>query len=85
MASDSSIHATLDRRHFIKGVRSTVAGASLTSTTQVYRTLSQKNAQSIALVEVSCILPPETRMYLPKVLATIALRESIEPGFLPGL
>ncbi len=30
-------------------------------------------------------LPTETRMYVPKVLATVAVRESIDPSQLPGL
>lgn len=33
---------------------------------------------------VAARLPAQTRMYVPKVLATIALRESIEPHSLPG-
>ncbi len=33
---------------------------------------------------VATHLPPETRMYVPKVLATIAAREAIDPTTLPG-
>lgn len=50
---------------------------------RVSRALEKFNVSTFE--DVSCILPAETRMYVPKVLATIALRESIEPEFLPGL
>ena len=33
---------------------------------------------------VSPKLPRETRMYVPKVFVTIGLRESVDPGLLPG-
>lgn len=44
-----------------------------------------KDAGSSNFDSVSAKLPAETRMYVPKVLATIALRESIDPAQLPGL
>ena len=50
---------------------------------RVSRALEEFNVSKFE--DVSCILPAETRMYVPKVLATIALRESIEPELLPGL
>jgi len=50
---------------------------------RVSRALTKMKATTFE--DVSCILPAETRMYVPKVLATVALRESIEPEFLPGL
>lgn len=50
---------------------------------RVSRALAKMKATTFE--DVSCILPAETRMYVPKVLATVALRESIEPEFLPGL
>ncbi len=50
---------------------------------RVSRALAKSKATTFE--DVSCILPAETRMYVPKVMATVALRESIEPEFLPGL
>ncbi len=50
---------------------------------RVSRALAKVKATTFE--DVSCILPTETRMYVPKVMATVALRESIEPEFLPGL
>ncbi len=44
-----------------------------------------KDAGTSNFDAVSAKLPAETRMYVPKVLATIALRESIDPTQLPGL
>lgn len=50
---------------------------------RVSRALEKFNVNTFE--DVSRILPAETRVYVPKVLATIAIRESIEPEFLPGL
>jgi membrane-bound lytic murein transglycosylase D len=44
----------------------------------VRRLLKQKNADSFAAIASS--LPSETRMYVPKVCATIAVRAGVEPG-----
>ncbi len=44
-----------------------------------------KDAGTSNFDAVSAKLPAETRMYVPKVLATIALRESIDPTQLAGL
>jgi len=45
---------------------------------RVRRTLDQKEAKTYA--EIASLLPAETRMYVPKVLATLAVRASISPG-----
>ncbi len=50
---------------------------------RVSRALAKLKATTFE--DVSCILPAETRMYVPKVLATVALRESVELELLPGL
>lgn len=44
-----------------------------------------KAAGASTFEEVSTSLPTETRMYVPKVLATITARESIDPRSLPGM
>jgi len=45
---------------------------------RVRRTLDQKEAKTYA--EIASLLPAETRMYVPKVLATIAVRSALGPG-----
>jgi membrane-bound lytic murein transglycosylase D len=45
---------------------------------RVRRTLDQKDAKTYA--EIAGLLPAETRMYVPKVLATLAVRASLSPG-----
>ena len=49
---------------------------------RVSRTLTKQNAKTFA--EIAENLPAETRMYVPKVLATIEVRAGIAPGLLPG-
>jgi 2',3'-cyclic-nucleotide 2'-phosphodiesterase (5'-nucleotidase family) len=44
---------------------------------RVRRTLKQENARSFA--EIAAVLPAETRMYVPKVLATIEARAGVSP------
>lgn len=44
-----------------------------------------KAAGATSFEGVAAQLPAETRMYVPKVLATIAARESIDPATLPGI
>jgi membrane-bound lytic murein transglycosylase D len=52
---------------------------------RVARTLEAQGARDFA--GIAGQLPPETRLYVPKVLATIRVREGMEPGALavPGL
>jgi membrane-bound lytic murein transglycosylase D len=45
---------------------------------RVRRTLDQKEAKTYA--EIASLLPAETRMYVPKVLATIAVRTALSPA-----
>ncbi len=45
---------------------------------RVRRTLDQKEAKTYA--EIASLLPAETRMYVPKVLATLAVRAALSPG-----
>jgi membrane-bound lytic murein transglycosylase D len=49
---------------------------------RVSRTLARQNAKTFA--EIADNLPAETRMYVPKVLATIEVRAGLAPGMLPG-
>lgn len=44
---------------------------------RVRRTLKQENARTFA--EIAAVLPAETRMYVPKVLATIEARAGVSP------
>lgn len=48
---------------------------------RVSRLLARENARTFA--EIADNLPAETRMYVPKVLATIEVRAGIAPGGLP--
>lgn len=48
---------------------------------RVRRALSSREAKTFA--EVSPALPVETRLYVPKVLATVAVREGVRPDQLP--
>lgn len=48
---------------------------------RIRRTLGSKNARTFA--EISPALPVETRMYVPKVLAILAVRAGVPPGNLP--
>jgi membrane-bound lytic murein transglycosylase D len=48
---------------------------------RVSRTLARQNATTFA--EIAAELPAETRMYVPKVLATIEVRAGLAPGRLP--
>jgi membrane-bound lytic murein transglycosylase D len=48
---------------------------------RVSRTLAKQNAKTFA--EIADNLPAETRMYVPKVLATIEVRAGLAPGRLP--
>jgi membrane-bound lytic murein transglycosylase D len=52
---------------------------------RVARTLEAEGAKDFAGIVGR--LPPETRLYVPKVLATVRVREGVEPGSLaaPGL
>lgn len=50
---------------------------------RVQRTLDQKKAASFA--EIAATLPAETRMYVPKVLATLAVRADLTPAQLASL
>lgn len=50
---------------------------------RVGRALERTKSRSFE--EVAPQLPAETRMYVPKVLATVATRESIDPATLPGI
>ncbi|HEY9250110.1 MAG TPA: lytic transglycosylase domain-containing protein [Rariglobus sp.] len=47
---------------------------------RVRRTLKEKNATTFA--EIADSLPSETRLYVPKVLATLAVREGTDPATL---
>lgn len=47
---------------------------------RVGRTLKKQNARTFA--EIADSLPTETRLYVPKVLATLKVREGIAPGAL---
>lgn len=49
---------------------------------RVSRLLARENARTFDAV--SHRLPTETRMYVPKVLATVAAREAVDPEMLPG-
>lgn len=49
---------------------------------RVSRLLARQNAKTFA--EIADSLPAETRMYVPKVLATIEVRAGIAPGKLPA-
>ena len=49
---------------------------------RVSRLLARQNATTFA--EIADNLPAETRMYVPKVLATIEVRAGITPGNLPA-
>jgi len=49
---------------------------------RVSRLLARQNAKTFA--EIADSLPAETRMYVPKVLATIEVRAGITPGDLPA-
>jgi membrane-bound lytic murein transglycosylase D len=49
---------------------------------RVSRTLKQHNASTFE--EISGHLPTETRMYVPKVLATVSLRENVDAATLPA-
>ncbi len=49
---------------------------------RVGRALSQEQAKTFE--DVAHRLPLETRMYVPKVLATVAARESVDPVLLPS-
>jgi len=48
----------------------------------VSRTLKAKKASSFEGIQDA--LPLETQMYVPKVMATVALRENVDPSTLPG-
>ena len=49
---------------------------------RVRRLLKQKNADSFA--EIAAALPTETRMYVPKVCATISVRAGVSPDRIPS-
>jgi membrane-bound lytic murein transglycosylase D len=49
---------------------------------RVRRTLKAQNAQTFA--QIADALPTETRLYVPKVLATLAVREGIDASSLPA-
>jgi membrane-bound lytic murein transglycosylase D len=49
---------------------------------RVRRLLKQKNAETFA--EIAGSLPSETRMYVPKVCATIAVRAGLPPEKIPS-
>lgn len=49
---------------------------------RVQRTLTAQRAKTFG--EIAAALPSETRMYVPKVLATLRLRTGVEPGALPA-
>lgn len=49
---------------------------------RVRRLLKQKNADTFA--EIAAALPTETRMYVPKVCATIAVRAGVSPDRIPS-
>ena len=49
---------------------------------RVSRTLKSKKAKTFEAIEDA--LPLETQMYVPKVMATVALRENVDPATLPG-
>lgn len=49
---------------------------------RIRRTLDAKKARTFG--EIASALPNETRMYVPKVLATLAVRAGVEPGALPA-
>ncbi|HPG00906.1 MAG TPA: lytic transglycosylase domain-containing protein [Kiritimatiellia bacterium] len=49
---------------------------------RVSRTLKSKKATTFEAIEDA--LPLETQMYVPKVMATVALRENVDPATLPG-
>lgn len=49
---------------------------------RVRRTLKAQNARTFA--QIADALPTETRLYVPKVLATVAVREGLDPSALPA-
>lgn len=49
---------------------------------RIRRTLDARKARTFA--EIAPSLPNETRMYVPKVFATLAVRAGVEPGALPA-
>jgi membrane-bound lytic murein transglycosylase D len=49
---------------------------------RVRRTLKAQNARTFA--QIADALPTETRLYVPKVLATVSVREGVEPSNLPA-
>ena len=49
---------------------------------RIDRALEKGHATTYA--EIAGTLPAETRLYVPKVLATLAVREGVEPGGLPA-
>jgi membrane-bound lytic murein transglycosylase D len=49
---------------------------------RVRRLLTQRRAETFA--GIASALPSETRMYVPKVCATIAVRAGVRPGDLPS-
>jgi membrane-bound lytic murein transglycosylase D len=49
---------------------------------RVSRLLAAKRGKTFA--DIAADLPAETRLYVPKVLATLALREGVAPGALPA-
>lgn len=49
---------------------------------RIDRALEKAHATTYA--EIAGTLPAETRLYVPKVLATLAVREGVEPGGLPA-
>jgi membrane-bound lytic murein transglycosylase D len=49
---------------------------------RIRRLLKQKNADTFA--EIAASLPSETRMYVPKVCATIAVRAGVSPDKIPS-
>lgn len=49
---------------------------------RVRRTLKAENARTFA--QIADALPTETRLYVPKVLATVAVREGVDPSALPA-
>lgn len=48
---------------------------------RIRRTLAARNAKTFA--EIAPVLPSETRMYVPKVLAILHVRAGVNPGALP--
>lgn len=74
--------ALLKRLHGMFGSWPLALAAYNAGEGRVRRTLKEHGASSFA--EIAEKLPSETRLYVPKVLATVAVRAGVTPEALPG-